>query len=779
MNTMEMAESETFLDALVEALKRAAAYNKNDQMAPAAVLWTDKERQWEPLISVLRTFKVPILTLGRFAPENRTGPSYWLRCMIARALAEDQLPLDVTPIIYLPGISRQEMHSVADLRAELKPLAELQYRGVLWTQRNGRDWTIGAFLESKDGGLGIKLASDQATKESLKRSLVKLAGESIDKLRSNEPLNANYFNKLLVPDEVRQLLLWLNDPGAYMKELGKEEKAAFCHLCEQSYSFHPIKEGPITAARLLGQRKGNWLPVWNYFAEAAVSYPYVPEYLKKARPSQLSLEDDVGRWPQDNEIQEDELRKQLVTLGSKPVNEVRKAVLDLETQHKVRRNWVWVKLGRSPLAMALRWLNELAEYSEKPLNGTTITEMIEAYREWGWKADNALVQSLAEVDQPPDLAAIRSVCLAVYRPWLEKVTSDWQEIASGSGFVDFENVQSLPPPKKGTCIVFTDALRFDIGQRLANEFRGKDYKCQVDAHLTAFPTVTPTTKPAISPVAKSLTGQSAMELKPIVKTTQVQLTADIFRKMLVEAGYQVLEEDNLGDPSGIAWTEIGDIDTYGHEYGWKVSHHVKDELHGVFKRVEALFGHGWTTVLIITDHGWLLLPGNLPKDELPEHLTLVRKGRCARLKDFAKTNKLTPPWYWDNGVRIATPAGICCFEAGKEYEHGGLSPQECIVPILTISRPATLAAAVIEKVTWKGLRCTISITGASTEAIVDMRIKPGDPATSIVSAGKHPDASGNLSLLVENDEYEGQAAVIVVLDDKGQICCQRHTTAGG
>ena len=776
---MTISESNTFLEAVVEALKRAAAHNKNDQVAPAAVLWTDKEQQWEPLLSILRALNVPVLTLGSFSPDNMTGPSYWLRCMIARTLPEDQLPEDVTPIIYLPGVSRQEMRSVGDLPTELKPLAELQYRGVLWSQRNGRDWTIASFLESKDGGLGIKLTSDQATKESLKRSLVRLAEESLETLRTNEPLNATYFNKLLVPDEVRQILLWLNKPDSYIQELGKEERAAFCNLCEQNYGFHPEKEGPITAARLLAQCKGNWFPVWNHFAEAAVSYPHIPEYIRKARPTQLSLEDDMGRWPQDNEMQEDTLRKQLVTLGSKSIDEVRKAVSNLEKEHKNRRNWVWVNLGWSPLAVALEWLNELADYSSKQPSGTTVAEIIEAYVEWGWKVDNALVRSLAEVDQPPDLAAVRSVSLALYRPWLEKVTSDWQKIAFGSGFEDFEKVQSLPPPKKGTCIVFTDALRFDIGQRLANEFRERDYECQVDVHLAAFPTVTPTAKPAISPIAELLTGQSASELNPLVKTTQVQLTADIFRKMLVETGYQVLEEDNLGDPSGIAWTEIGSVDAYGHEYGWKLSHHVNDELYGVFKRVEALFGHGWTTVLIITDHGWLLLPGNLPKDELPEHLTIVRKGRCARLKDLAKTDKLTPPWYWDNSVRIATPAGICCFEAGKEYEHGGLSPQECIVPILTVSRSATLASAIIENVTWKGLRCTISITGASTEAIVDIRIKPGDPETSIVSAGKHPDVSGNVSLLVENDDYEGQAAVVVVLDNKGQICCQQHTTAGG
>jgi hypothetical protein len=45
---------------------------------------------------------------------------------------------------------------------ELKPLAELQYRGVFWSQVNGKDWTITAFLQTNHGGLQLKIAKDQA-----------------------------------------------------------------------------------------------------------------------------------------------------------------------------------------------------------------------------------------------------------------------------------------------------------------------------------------------------------------------------------------------------------------------------------------------------------------------------------------------------------------------------------------------------------------------------------------------------------------------------------------
>ena len=39
----------TFLDNLSQTLTLSSAYNDNDVSAPAAVLWTDKEHQWEAL----------------------------------------------------------------------------------------------------------------------------------------------------------------------------------------------------------------------------------------------------------------------------------------------------------------------------------------------------------------------------------------------------------------------------------------------------------------------------------------------------------------------------------------------------------------------------------------------------------------------------------------------------------------------------------------------------------------------------------------------------------
>ncbi len=65
-------------EALLDALRSAAGYNRADMVPPAAVLWTDKDRRWEEIAPRLRA-ELPLLTLGTYDPKALTGPAIWLR----------------------------------------------------------------------------------------------------------------------------------------------------------------------------------------------------------------------------------------------------------------------------------------------------------------------------------------------------------------------------------------------------------------------------------------------------------------------------------------------------------------------------------------------------------------------------------------------------------------------------------------------------------------------------------------------------------------------------
>ena len=165
----------TVVEVLAASLEAAFACNPSDAEPPAAVLWTDRDSRWRSIVPQLHALVPQLLTLGEYAPEERTGPAIWLRCVIDRALAPPGFPSDTMPIVYLPGTGRQELGAAA-CPDHLKPLVELQYCGACWTRKNGRDWTVEAFLASRDGGgLGLDIARDAATRRSMQRALTALA----------------------------------------------------------------------------------------------------------------------------------------------------------------------------------------------------------------------------------------------------------------------------------------------------------------------------------------------------------------------------------------------------------------------------------------------------------------------------------------------------------------------------------------------------------------------------------------------------------------------------
>ncbi len=251
--------------------------------------------------------------------------------MIARTLPEADWPQGDTPILYLPGVSRQDLRAVAERPQALKPLAELQYRGTLFTQKNARDWTIEAFLRSADGGLEIEVSTDAATRDALPRTLLRLADEPLAALRAEVPLTAARLNALLNPEPVRDLLLWMNDPQTQRAAKDVAAWGAFRDHCKTQFSFDPEADGALTAA-LLGQRQGAWQSVWNRFAEAPARYPALPVLLRQARPTKtndLSSLSERSSWPQDNDEDEATLRADLAAIPDS-VGEARQRIYALE-----------------------------------------------------------------------------------------------------------------------------------------------------------------------------------------------------------------------------------------------------------------------------------------------------------------------------------------------------------------------------------------------------------------------------------------------------------------
>ena len=163
----------TVLDRLLASL-RAKAAPLDGEARPAAVLWTDPREEWRPLVDLLLQEVEECVVLGDYAPARRTGPAVWLRCVGDRTLDEPALPDGRPPIVYLPGVARQDLRAGGECPDGLRPLVELLFRGALWRQPNGSDWTVNAFLTSRKA-LGLDVVGDRATAEALLRALPEVA----------------------------------------------------------------------------------------------------------------------------------------------------------------------------------------------------------------------------------------------------------------------------------------------------------------------------------------------------------------------------------------------------------------------------------------------------------------------------------------------------------------------------------------------------------------------------------------------------------------------------
>lgn len=779
MSTQTVYPSTSVIEALARSLASAARYNPNDVVHPYAVLWTDHDSQWQPIIPQLRRLMPQLLTIGEYEPDKRTGPAIWLRCVVDHALEEPKLPDGSIPVIYLPGVSRQELRAVQECPDSLKPLVELQYRGVCWTQKNGKDWTVEAFVVAEDGGIGLDVARDAATRRSMLGALTELATTSVERLRGKH-LEAEDFDKLFSDDPAKDLLLWLSDPDTVKSGWNSGRWSAFKSRCKLDLKFDPDKDGALVAAELLGKREEPWVLVWERFSESPALYPGVPELLSKAMPSELFME--PSSWPQNNEKEETALRKALLELEKKTPSAARDQILALEKTHGVRRGWVWEKLDQAPLANALAHLVILAERTTSKLGGASVADMAKLYIDAAWEVDTAALSAMAAVKSTVDAQALSKALNAIYRPWLESAAEHLQELAEKEPFPghDEQGMEDVLV-ESGGLILFADGLRFDVSQRLVERMRAKGWSVTMSTRWAGLPTVTATAKPAVSPVAKDIKGLSLGEdFLPATADAEKPLTTDRFRKLLSAAGYQYVGADETGDPSGRAWTENGELDKLGHSLQGKLAGRVEDQVDLLLERIESLLDGGWREIRVVTDHGWLWLPGGLPKVDLPKYLTASRWARCAAIKGGSKVEVPTVRWHWNAHERVAVAPGIACFGAGNEYAHGGLSLQESLIPVIrvTVGDGAAKTAVKVADVSWVGLRCRVQIESAQSGLSVDLRTKINDPSSS-VSKMRPVDARGAGSLLVADDELEGTPAAVVVLDASGHVIVKQPTIIGG
>ena len=120
------------------------------------------------------------------------------------------------------------------------------------------------------------------------------------------------------------------------------------------------------------------------------------------------------------------------------------------------------------------------------------------------------------------------------------------------------------------------------------------------------------------------------------------------------------------------------------------------------------------------------------------------------VKDAAvAVDAMTLPWSYGQTVRIALAPGIGAFRAGQVYDHGGVTLQKCVVPVVDVT-PAVSAVGrpALKAVAWNARKtiCKVEALSAEGLSVAVERLGSGVGETGLV------DAQGNG--LVEFDDVD-------------------------
>jgi hypothetical protein len=740
----------TPLESLAEALLACRAFASGAESAPEVILWCDAAADFDPVLPALRARLPHLLTFGAYDAVTRSGPALWLRAAAARQVPGLNWPASDPSVIYVPGHGREVLRGAEECPAELQPLVWFAVTGVFFGQpKQARDWTLRGFLAAQGSPVSLNVPEDKATREALARAAARLFAEPLALLKGRT-LDAAGLDGLLVPDPTLDMLRWMD--SRFTPEIDPNRFNAFAALAKKTLGFDPRKKAPQDAATRLARREKGWAQVWERFEQANGDYQGVVTLLDFEEPPQ-ELFAIPETYPKENRRLERELMASLTTIGTRPFGEATKVLSELDAKHSWRRHTVWARRGEARLAQALEHLATIAKAAALPAHDPVA--LANAYAEEGWKVDNAALCALDIARTGENRDAVTSALRAVYLPWLDAGAQASQALAA-QGKLPFAKPAASPKPPSGAVLIFVDGLRMDVARRLSSALSQAGAKVELRWRWSGFPTVTSTCKPLVSPVAAALEAGPADGLTPCFAGKPT--TKPVLVKAIEAAGWSTTEDLLASAP---LWKEVGRFDEEGHSLGARLAERIQDGVDEIAELILRYARQG-RRVRVVTDHGWLIIPGGLPYASMPSGLAAPsgRGNRVALLKEGAPTGFMRLPWSWDESVLLAIPPGARAFYNNTEYAHGGVSPQECVVPVIDVAATA-LPAALTIKAAWQRLRLKVEV-GGGAGMMLDVRLGKDTSGLSILTKGPRTlDDAGQLNVLI-SDEHIGKEICLVV-----------------
>jgi len=341
----------------------------------------------------------------------------------------------------------------------------------------------------------------------------------------------------------------------------------------------------------------------------------------------------------------------------------------------------------------------------------------------------------------------------LHREFLQAVGRDsWIGPATSDQAAVFKSrVAPRLESREKTAYFMIDALRLDLARELVLALP-PGYHWELNTVRAKLPSVTPVGMAALLPGAESKLSVDieAGAIAPHMGSTRVanaqeriaylkSVYGDLVRDVQMNE-LEGLKKSDLGDAVVLLVVRSTEIDSAGESLGAEALPMLSLLLRNLLRAIERSRKLGFSKAIIATDHGFLLQPpsgagGAAAKPEGVWEASGPRyllgdgaKNASSRIFDAGSAGV---PGY---SKKYSTPAGLGSFVSGTRYVHGGLSLQECVLPVITIGFPSQAPKK-------REIGVSLSYKGGLTRKITTMRpsfdLSVSNPDVTDLFGGEH------------------------------------------
>jgi hypothetical protein len=319
-----------------------------------------------------------------------------------------------------------------------------------------------------------------------------------------------------------------------------------------------------------------------------------------------------------------------------------------------------------------------------------------------------------------------------------------------------------------------DALRYELGRELAHGLRRVhgETAVEIEAAVASAPTITPVGMASLCPGAsEGLHLQLEASEKLVVAINGGQVTTPTDRLALLRAAHGEVADLVLDDvfelseaqlreqvePAGLVVVRSQEIDEAGEAGKTGVAlAYFGVVLEQIRRAIGKLAQVGVTRFVVSSDHGFLILSRDVGSHRLipkpggrgeQHRRVFIGTGGTAG-QELLRVSLAAVGLVGD--LDLLVPRGLALMVAGgdRRFFHGGLSPQELLVPVITVEVKAKepppmleIQAALAGKITsgiFSGrvaLKADLFATGGMDVQVSAVRIPDGEVVARVVAAG--------------------------------------------